>query len=239
MAKRIQETLEERLYLNSLLEDLVRARKAKNWVRFDEIQKSIDAYYEAHNMKRRGGIKRKNSFMSALLEGAAGHIGTKAVDHLHKTMSKNPRKKKEPTIAQLKAELKRLKLKSIKRTALSPYSEAYTGHKPTGNYKPNSEFIGVRVNGSKVQLKLPNRNPQTLRSAKALANRLGFRVNPLKEFEAIVFQPNSDRNMRLTTVANTINEARKKIKAEYRLQTGLKRNAKVSLISIRQMKGRD
>ena len=192
MAKRIQETLEERLYLNSLLEDLVRARKAKNWVRFDEIQKSIDAYYEAHNMKRRGGIKRKNSFMSALLEGAAGHIGTKAVDHLHKTMSKNPRKKKEPTIAQLKAELKRLKLKSIKRTALSPYSEAYTGHKPTGNYKPNSEFIGVRVNGSKVQLKLPNRNPGTLRAAAKVAGRLGYRINSEKFIAFVPITKNND-----------------------------------------------
>lgn len=39
------------------------------------------------------------------------------------------------------------------------------------------EFIGVRVNSGKVQLKLPNKNPSTLAQAKKIANKLGYRIN--------------------------------------------------------------
>lgn len=48
--------------------------------------------------------------------------------------------------------------------------------KNTGKTNSGS-FIGVRVNGSKVQLKLPNKNPSTLKAAKAVANKLGYRIN--------------------------------------------------------------
>lgn len=44
-----------------------------------------------------------------------------------------------------------------------------------------SGFIGVRVNGSKVQLKLPNKNPETLAAAKKVASKLGYKINPAKE----------------------------------------------------------
>lgn len=59
------------------------------------------------------------------------------------------------------------------------------GKKRKNSGSSKSEFIGVRVNSSKIQLKLPNRNPGTLRQAKAVASKLGYKINTSKSKEEL------------------------------------------------------
>ena len=73
-----------------------------------------------------------------------------------------------------------------------------------------SGFIGVRVNGSKVQLKLPNKNPGTLAAAKKVASKLGYRINP-KSYKLMIV-PNNLPNL----YANTLTDAIKKAKNAYK-----------------------
>ena len=47
--------------------------------------------------------------------------------------------------------------------------------------KKNPEtFIPIRIVGSKLQMRVPNRNPGTLKQASAIAKRLGAKGNPGK-----------------------------------------------------------
>ena len=56
-----------------------------------------------------------------------------------------------------------------------------TRRKNSNPKRTNSgEFIGVRINSGKVQLKLPNKNPGTLAAAKKVADKLGYRINTYK-----------------------------------------------------------
>ena len=70
-------------------------------------------------------------------------------------------------------------------------------------------FIPIRIVGSKVQMRVPNRNPGTLKQASAIAKKLGIRKNPDRRYEILAENPDTGKDKIVIKTASSASEAKK------------------------------